>query len=328
MNVANTTICVFGGTGFIGRQIVRELAAKGFRIKVAGRVPERAFDLKPCGAVGQIAAVACNPNEEDSVRAAIKDCEAVINCIGILYEKGKSARFDKVHTDLPGMIARLCVQENVQRFIHISALGVDKASSKYAKSKLAGETTILKEFPKATILRPSVVFGPGDNFFNMFAKMAVIAPAMPLIGGGKTKFQPVYVGDVADAVMAALMQPNVGEDNPQGKIYELGGPDIVTFKEIYERLFKETGRTKKLINLPWGVASFQGALMNVFLPKPPLTADQVCSLKTDNVVSEEALTLKDLGLAPTAMSTILPTYLARFKPGGRFHGKKVAGNAA
>ncbi len=321
MTASSQTICIFGGTGFIGHQIVRELAGKGYRIKVAGRVPERIFDLKPCGAVGQIVPVACDYRDEESVRHALAGCDAAVNCIGILYEKGKAARFDRIHTQLPAQIARICEEEGVERFIHLSALGVDKASSRYAKSKLAGEEDVLKAFPKATILRPSVVFGPGDNFFNMFAKIAVISPALPLIGGGQTKFQPVYVGDVSDAVRLAITMPAIGENNPQGKIYELGGPDILTFKDIYEELFKQTGRKKALINLPWGIAALQGGLMNVFLPNPPLTADQVCTLKTDNIVSEGALTLANLGILPTSMSTILPTYLARFKPGGRFHSK-------
>lgn len=328
MTTHSKTVCIFGGTGFVGRQIVRELAVRGYRIKVASRIPERAFDLKPCGSVGQIVPVACDYADEDSLKQVLKGCDGAVNCIGILYEKGKTNRFHKIHTELPARIAAVCAKEGVERFVHISALGVDKASSKYAKSKLAGEEEVLKAFPKATILRPSVIFGPGDNFFNMFAKMSVIAPALPLIGGGTTRFQPVYVGDVADAVRIALTAPSIGEANPQGKIYELGGPEILTFKEIYESLFEQTGRRRKLVNLSWGVAAFQGALMNIFLPNPPLTADQVCTLKTDNVVSEEALTLRDLGISATAMSTILPTYLARFKPGGRFHGKDTVRKAS
>ncbi len=324
MTLSSRTACIFGGTGFIGRQIVRELARQGVRIKVASRVPERAYDLRPSGTVGQIVPFACDYKDEGSVRAAVQGCDFVVNCIGILFEKGKSNRFDKIHTELPARIAGACADEKVDRFVHISALGADESQSKYAKSKLAGEQAVLEAFPKATILRPSVVFGPDDNFFNMFAKLAVIAPALPLIGGGQTKFQPVYVGDVADAVMAALTRAAIGDQNPQGKIYELGGPDILSFKEIYETLFEQTARRRALISLPWGLAKFQGAVMNAFMPTPLLTADQVVSLKTDNVVAEGALTLADLGVESTALSTILPTYLARFKPGGRFHGKKAA----
>ena len=322
------TACIFGGSGFIGTQIVRELARQGYRIKVASRVPERAYDLRPCGSVGQIVPFACDYKEDDSLKNSVRGCDLVVNTIGILFEKGKRATFENIHTKLPARIAQACSDEKVSRFVHISALGVDTGSSNYAKSKLAGEEALLKIFPKATILRPSVVFGPGDNFFNMFAKLSVVAPALPLIGGGKTKFQPVYVGDVADSVVAAATNAAIGDNSPQGKIYELGGPDVLSFKEIYEELFRQTGRRRALVNLPWGIASAQGAVMNALMPTPLLTADQVESLKTDNVVGQNALTLQDLGVMPTSMSTILPTYLARFKPGGRFHGKTNAQKSA
>ncbi len=309
--------CVFGGTGFIGRQIVRELAIAGYTVKVATRVPEKAFFLKTCGNVGQIVPFACAPGDEASIRAAVQGCEVVINSVGILFEKGKSS-FIRIHTELPRAIAKACAAEKVERFIHISALGCDESESKYGKSKLNGELAVLENFPKATILRPSVVFGPEDDFFNMFGRLSTVLPALPLIGGGHTKFQPVYVGDIADSVMSAIAKPET-----QGKTYELGGPDVLSFRQMYERLFAETGRKRMLVSLPWGVAKIQGCFMGL-LPKPPLTADQVESLKTDNVVSNGANTLADLGVSPTSLDVVLPTYLARFKPGGRFGDKKRA----
>jgi uncharacterized protein YbjT (DUF2867 family) len=309
--------CIFGGTGFIGRQITRELARQGYTIKVATRAPEGAYFLKTAGVVGQIVPFACDYRDEASIRAAVRGCDLVINCIGILYERGKNS-FASIHTELPRAIAKACRAENVQRFIHISALGCDHTDSKYGKSKFAGERAVLENFPKATIFRPAVVFGVEDNFFNMFARLSVILPALPLIGGGATKMQPVYVGDIADAVVAALGQPG-----SEGQVYELGGPDILTFRDIYKKLATETGRPKALISLPWGIAKVQGCLLGL-MPKPLLTADQVESLKTDSIVSPGALGLRDLGLSPANLDVILPTYLSRYRPGGRFGDKKRA----
>lgn len=309
--------CVFGGTGFIGRQIVRELAKAGYTVKVATRVPEKAFFLKPYGNVGQIVPFFCRSSDENAIRAAVQGCEVVVNCVGILFEKGKST-FTKIHTELPRSIAKACTAEKVGRLVHISALGCDESHSKYGKSKLNGELAVHENFVRATILRPSVVFGVEDDFFNMFGRLATVLPALPLIGGGHTKFQPVYVGDIADAVMKAIAIPESA-----GQTYELGGADILTFRQIYERLFAETGRKRLLISLPWGVAKLQGCVMGL-LPKPPLTSDQVESLKTDNVVANGAKTLADLGITPTSLDVVLPTYLARFKPGGRFGDKKRA----
>lgn len=321
--MSNKTACVFGGTGFIGTQVVRELAKAGYRVKVATRVPERAFFLRPCGSVGQVVPVACDYADEESLAKAVEGCEAVVNCIGILFEKGRRSKFKSLHAELPGRIAALCASKGVDRLVHISALGSDAGTSRYAKTKRAGEEAVLERFPSATILRPSVVFGPGDGFFAMFARLAVYAPALPLIGGGTTRFQPVYVGDVADAVMAALTLPAQTEFNPQGRIYELGGPDVMSFKQIYDTILRETGRTRCLINLPWGVAKMQGAVMSL-MPRPLLTADQVESLKTDNVVTGQHPGLAHLGVNPTAVSTILPSYLSGYRPGGRFADKKRA----
>lgn len=322
--------CIFGGTGFLGTQIVRELAGAGYRIKVATRCPERAYDLKPCGTVGQVVPYACDYSEE-SIREAVKGAEVVVNAIGILFEKGKST-FKKAHTDIPSMIAQACDDLNVERFVHVSALGVDQAKSRYAKSKLAGEESVLEAFPKVTILRPSVIFGPGDDFFNMFGQMARFLPVLPLVGGGKSLFQPVFVGDVADAVMKAITL--TGDNDAQGKIYELGGPEVVSFKDIYGRLFDCTGQKRLLMPLPYGLAKIKGAVFSGtstivgfvtgLTPRPPLTADQVETLKTDNVVSDNALSFSELGLKPTAMAAILPSYLERFRKGGRFADKKAA----
>jgi len=314
--------CVFGGTGFLGTQVVRELAKAGYVVKVATRVPERAYFLKPCGHVGQVVSVAVDYDDSASIQRAVEGCTCVINLIGILFEKGRS-KFQKAHVDIPEKIAKACTIEGVSRYVHVSALGVDQFKSKYGKSKLAGEQAVFQSFQNATILRSCVAFGEGDSFFNMFAKLSRFLPFLPLIGGGKTKFQPVYVGDVADAVMQAIILPAVGDQSPLGKIYELGGPDILTFKEIYHRLFKETGRSRGFIVLPYGIAKIQGVFLS-FLPQPPITPDQVESLKTDNIVGDASLTLADLGLNPKSMNTVLPTYLSRYRAGGRFGDKKRA----
>ncbi len=317
------TICIFGGTGFLGQSITRELANTGARIKIATRIPESAYDLKLYGDVGQIVPVMCDYNNDASVAAAVEGCDTVINLIGILFQKGKS-KFKKAHIETPAKIAMACTNQQIEKFIHISALGIGKAQSKYAKSKLEGESQIKAVFPNVTILRPSVVFGPEDGFFNMFAKLASVLPALPLIGGGKTKFQPVFVGDIADAVT------NIAIDHANqyaGKIYELGGPQVVSFKEIYEILLHQINRKRALITVPWGVAKMQGCVMG-FLPKPLLTLDQVCSLKFDNIVNEDALKLTDLGVIPTAMDSILPQYLKCYKRGGRFAHKKATDKKA
>lgn len=311
------TATVFGGTGFVGTQVVRELAKRGITVKVATRVPERAYFLRPCGTVGQIVPFACDYSDNASIAKAVEGSDFVVNCIGILFET-KKGQFEAVHTDLPAAIAKACNKAGVERFVHVSALAVDRGSSEYAKSKLAGEKAVFKNFKLATILRPSVIFGEDDEFFNMFARMAQILPVLPLIGGGETKFQPVFVGDVADAVMAAI-----DKKEAQGQVYELGGPDVLSFKEIYQKLFAYTNLHPALMSLPFGLAKFQAWFME-FLPQPPLTRDQVESLKTDNVVSEGALTLESLGVRDTSMDLVLPEYLESYRPGGRFGHKNSA----
>lgn len=303
---------VFGGTGFVGTQIVRELAALGYLVKVATRIPERAYFLKPCGNVGQVVPLACDYSDEQSIARAVENADVVFNCNGILFEKGKRSKFQSVHVDGPASIAKACSQQGVARFVHVSALACDKGTSKYAKSKLEGEKAVLSAFPKATILRPSIIFGAGDSFFNMFAELSRYVPVLPLIGGGKTKFQPVYVGDVADAAIKVATDPS---DGYVGKVYQLGGPDVVNFKEIYELIFKYTNRRRCMVNLPFAVAKVEAVFLSL-LPKPLLTPDQVESLKTDNVVEDGALGFNSLGISPTNMDVVLPSYLERYRSGG------------
>ncbi len=310
-------IGIFGGTGFLGHNIVQSLAKEGYRIKIITRHPQSAYDLKLFGTVGQITPFYCDYKDEDSINNAVAGCDYVVNLIGILYQKNKHG-FKRAHVDIPQMIATACKAKHVQRYVHISALSCDKGSddikSKYAKSKFEGEQAVTKAFEKTTILRPSVVFGPDDSFFNMFAKLATFLPALPLIGGGKTKFQPVYVGDIAQAVTKIIKDPT---NQFAGHIYELGGPEVVTFKEIYEILLLQTNRDRALITIPWKIAKVQGAIMGL-LPHPPLTLDQVKSLKIDNIINGDEKTLTDLGIKPTAMDSILPSYLSTYKRGGRF----------
>ena len=311
------TACIFGGTGFIGRQIVRELAKLDIRVKVASRIPEKAYFLRPCGAVGQIVPFACDYSDDKSIQKAVQGCDYVVNCIGILFEKKKGG-FQRAHVDLPASIAKACKNEGVEHFVHLSALGVENNESKYGHSKVEGEQAVLSNFPDATILKPSVVFGQDDDFFNKFASLAPIMPFLPLIGGGHTKFQPVFVGDVSDAAIKCLI-----EHGHEGKAYELGGPDVVSFKEIYEIMFSYTKQPRPLVNLPWSIAKIQAGFLSL-LPDPLLTPDQVKSLKSDNVVSDDALKFSDLGISPKAMEIILPTYLTRYQPGGRFADVKKA----
>ena len=324
--ISDKIIGVFGGTGFLGHSIVQQLAGEGYRIKIITRHPESAYDLKLFGAVGQITPYFCDYSEE-SIDKAVSGCDFVINLVGILFERGKKG-FARAHIDLPTQIAKACGEKDVQKFIHVSALACDKGSekdkSKYAQSKFRGEEAIKNTYSDVTILRPSVVFGPGDSFFNMFAKLSTFLPALPLIGGGKMKFQPVYVEDIAQAV-SNIMNDTSGQF--AGEVFELGGPDIVTFEEIYKILLQETNRNRALVSIPWGIAKIQGAFMGM-LPQPPLTLDQVKSLKTDNVVSGEAKTLADLGVTATAMEVVLPTYLRAYRRGGKFAQKNDERNDA
>ena len=299
----NIIITIFGATGFIGSQIVRDLANQGYILRLAEKHPKKADRLKFNGMVGQIQPIACDYSAKD-IENAIDGATYVVNTIGIIAEKGHRSFMD-THCYLPEKIAKACAKNNVKQLIHISALGVETNKSNYAKSKLAGEKLICKNFENITILRPSVVFGYEDNFFNMFAKIAQISPFLPLIGGGKTKFQPVYVGDVADAVTQAIKQKAYG-------IYELGGPEVLNFKELLQKMLRYTGQKVKLIVLPYWAAKIQAVLMSI-LPNPPITLDQIKSLKHNNIVSDNAKTLPDLSVKPTSMDAILPNYLERYR---------------
>ncbi len=299
----NNIVTIFGGTGFIGSEIVRVLAAQGYQIKLAEKHPKKAETVKFNGQVGQIVPTPCDFTPK-GIEAAINGSSVVINCTGILTEGGHRS-FMGTHCYLPEDIAKACDKCEVDQFIHISALACDKSQSDYAKSKFAGEGQIKKFFDRYTILRPSIVFGPKDSFFNMFAKMAQILPFLPLIGGGKTLFQPVYVGDIADAVANAMKMGALG-------VYELGGPDVMSFKNLLQKMKTYTGQKICLLPMPVTIAKIQAMCMSI-LPNPPLTCDQIKSLKTDNIASDTAMGLPELGVKPTSMDAILPSYLGRFK---------------
>lgn len=302
---------VFGGSGFIGRYVVKRLAEAGFIVRVAVRDPEAALFLKPMGGVGQVVPMACDVTKPALVAAAVAGAEVVISLVGILFES-RTNSFAATQAEAPGTIARAAAAAGVRRLVHVSALGADAASdSLYARSKAEGEQAVLAAFPAATILRPSLVFGPEDGFFNRFAAMAGLSPVLPLVGGGQTRFQPVYVGDVADAVMAALAR-----DEAMGRTYELGGPKTYTFRELMEFILATIGRRRHLVPLPWGLAMLQGRL-GEFLPTPPITQDQVRLLRRDSVVAAGAPGLAELGIAPHAIEAIVPSYLARYRRPGR-----------
>jgi uncharacterized protein YbjT (DUF2867 family) len=299
-------ITIVGGTGFLGRYVVWQLARAGYTLRVISRTPDSALPLKTSGDVGQIVLMGGNLAEPESFAGKLDNSYAVINLVGILFESG-SQKFTKLHAQGAEALAKMSKAAGVQRFIHVSALGVDKASgSSYARTKALGERAVLAAFPEAIILRPSVIFGPEDNFFNQFATMASLFPALPLIGGGRTRFQPVYAGDVAKAVEVCLTRPDV-----KGHIYELGGPKVYSFKEILEFILFTIGKQRRFMPIPSGIASIMGGVSE-FLPRPPLTRDQVKLLKYDNIVSPNARTFAQLGITPTAVESIVPDYLARF----------------
>ncbi|MBP9868783.1 MAG: SurA N-terminal domain-containing protein, partial [Alphaproteobacteria bacterium] len=312
-------VTVFGGTGFVGRYVVSRLAAAGASVRVVTRHPQRAYFLKTHGSVGQIVGIRGEYGSAAQIERLVSGSDIVVNCLGILFEKGKNT-FARLHTEYPAWIGQACAAAKVRTLIHISALGINESASKYAKSKLSGEEALHKAFPSATVLRPSVIFGPEDNFFNQFARLSRLLPFLPLFGGGKTKFQPVYVGDVAEAVFEAAVQ-----EEARGRVYELAGPEILTFRQVYEQIFSITKTPKFLLPIPWGLARAQAVIFSLF-PKPLLTSDQLISLQTDNVVTKGSLTLSDLGLVPTALHSILPGYLSRYIPGGESALKKDSSN--
>lgn len=309
-------VTVFGGSGFVGRHVVRALAKRGYRVRVAVRRPDLAGHLRPLGAVGQIQPVQANLRYPDSVAAAVADADYVVNLVGILLESG-AQKFDAVQARGAAVVAQAARQAGAGRLVHMSAIGADAGSeAAYARSKAEGEAAVLREFPGAVIVRPSIIFGPEDDFFNRFAAMARLSPVLPLIGGGVTKFQPVFVGDVAEAIA-------MGVDGAMtaGKVYELGGPDVASFRECLELMLKITQRKRMLVSLPWWLAEIQGKVLGI-LPNPPLTHDQVLMLKSDNVVGTAAKadkrTLAGLGISPRSMEAILPTYLIQYRERGQF----------
>jgi NADH dehydrogenase len=300
---------VFGGSGFIGRYIVKRLAKKGFVVRVAVRDTERALFLKPMGAVGQIVPLYASLIHEPTVHRAVDGADLVVNAVGILAES-HSGDFQRIHAEGAGRVARLAAAAGVARMVHISAIGADPhAASRYAASKGAGEALVHEAFSTATILRPSLVFGPEDQLFNRFAAMARILPVMPVICGD-TQFQPVYVGDVADAVMAALARPDAA-----GAVYELGGPRVLSMRELLGYVLEETGRKRRMMNVPLGLARMQARFMEL-VPGKPLTRDQLLMLQRDNVVSTGMPGLKELDVVPTPVELVAPSYLQRFQPGG------------
>jgi uncharacterized protein YbjT (DUF2867 family) len=311
-------VTVFGGAGFVGRTIVRELARRGARVTVGCRDVERAKFLKPMGVVGQVTPVKADVTNAGQVARAVEDADIVISLAGILYQSGSNT-FDAVQASGPGVIARAAADAGVKQLVHVSAIGADAASkSSYACSKAIGETAVQEAFPGATILRPSLIFGPNDSFFNKFAGLAGVAPALPLIGGGHTRFQPVFVQDVAAAALAAL-----DRSDSAGRIYELGGPQIFTFRQLMELMMAHTKRPRPLVHVPFWAARLKAGFLEL-LPKPLLTRDQVELLKSDNVVGDDAAGLADLGIEATPCDIVLPTYLDRFRPGGRYNRSRVA----
>lgn len=308
-------VTIFGGSGFIGRHVVRALAKRHYRIRVAVRRPDLAGYLQPLGRVGQIHAVQANLRHPSSVEAAARDADVIVNLVGVLFERGRQ-RFDAVHARGAESVA-LAASAFGASLVHGSAIGADENSpSLYARSKAMGEKLVLNAVPSATIVRPSIVFGPEDSFFNRFAAMARISPVLPLIGGGTTRFQPVFVGDVATAIADAVE----GKTKP-GTIYELGGAEVRSFKELMEFMLAIIERRRLLLPIPFPIAALQAYFL-ALLPKPLLTPDQVRLLNRDNVVSEEAKrdgrTLQGLGIHPTSMQVVVPTYLWRFRKTGQF----------
>lgn len=316
--VAPGLVTVFGGSGFVGSQLVRALAKRGWRVRVAVRRPDRAWDLKPQGDVGQIQLVRCDATRPADVEAALTGADAAINLIGILYESGQRT-FRALHVDASRNIAEACAAAGVGRLVQVSAIGANpEGASAYAMSKGQAEMAVRAVKPDAVVIRPSIVFGAGDDFLNRFAAMASMVPALPLIGGGQTRFQPVYVADVAEAIARATVLPSAA-----GRTFELGGPAVMTFEDILKLILRETRRRGVLIPLPFFVAREIGSLAQLTAAvgiAPFLTRDQVISLQDDNVVADGAEGLAALGIEPTGIEAIAPSYLWRYRRGGQFAG--------
>lgn len=311
-------VTIYGGSGFVGRYIARRMAKEGWRVRVAVRRPNEALFVKPYGVVGQVEPVACNIRDDASVRAAMRGADAVVNCVGILNRSGKNS-FEAVQAEGAGRIARIASEEGVARLVHLSAIGADADSpSVYQQTKAAGEKAVLAAFPGAVILRPSIIFGNEDGFFNRFAAMTRFGPVLPVVGAG-TRFQPVYVDDVAQAAVKGIK----AEAAPG--IYELGGPDVATFRDLMRQMLQVIRRRRLIVNVPFFAASIMGGAFDLLqavtlglFHNGLITRDQVRNLKADNVVSPGAKGLADLGITPTAMGPVLPEYLWRYRPSGQY----------
>lgn len=317
-------VTIYGGSGFVGRQIARKMAKRGWRVRVAVRRPNEAIFVRPYGAVGQVEPVLCNIRDDASVRAAMQGADAVVNCVGILNRSGKNT-FDAVQSQGAARVARLAADAGVTNLVQISAIGADaQSASAYQRSKAAGEDAVRAAFPDAVILRPSVIFGADDTFFNRFASMSRFGPVLPVVGAG-TKFQPVHVEDVAEAAArAATGQASAG-------VYELGGPDVQSFRDWMHTMLRVIGRRRLVLNLPFWIARILGGVLDFaqvatggLFENGMLTRDQVRSLGKDNVVSKGARTLADLGIEPTPAAAVLPDYLWRFRPSGQYDAIKAS----
>ncbi len=317
-------VTVFGGSGFLGRHLVAQLARSGRPVRIAVRRPEKALFLKPMGSVGQIDLVQANLRHEGSVVRAVEGASSVVNLAGILFQAG-AQRFDGLHADGAERVARAAAAAGAERLVQVSAIGAAEDSpAQYASSKAVGEAAVLGAFPQATIIRPSLLIGPDDNFFNRFARLSRVTPVLPLIGGGHTRFQPAYVADVAAAVAATL-----GDSDSAGRTYELGGPQVYSFRELMELMMSVTGQKRLLIPVPFAIARFEAWFMQMpsaiapFWP-PLLTVDQVNLLETDNVVARGMPGFADLGVEPRSIESILPSYLGRFRDRGQFAAQEPA----
>jgi len=310
-------VTLFGGSGFVGSQAVRALAKRGWRIRVAVRKPISAIEIQPLGDPGQIQLMHCDVTKPEQVALAVRGATAVVNLVGVLHDGGGARSFEALHVDAARAIAETARAAGVQRFVQISANGADDHSpAAYARTKAQGEAAVRAVWPDAVVLRPSLVFGAGDGFLNRFAAMATIAPALPLFGGGHTKFQPVYVGDVAEAIARAVTRHDAA-----GRTYELGGPAVYSFEEVLKLVLRETGRSRILLPVPFPVARALGSalrMVGLFGLTPPLTRDQVLMLESDNVVSDGADSLAELDIQPTGVEAIAPSYLWRYRKGGQF----------
>ncbi len=311
-------VTIYGGSGFVGRYVARRMAAQGWRVRVAVRRPNEAMFVKPYGAVGQVEPILCNIRDDASVALAMKGADAVVNCVGVLNELGKNT-FDEVQAEGAERIARLAAEQGVARMVHISAIGADaEADSVYSRTKAKGEAAVLAHMPDAVILRPSVIFGTEDQFFNRFAGMARLGPFLPL-AGAETRFQPVYVDDVAKAaVLGILGQADAG-------IYELGGPEVKSFRELMQQMLGVIHRKRIIIGLPFFAARIMAGVLDIvkfvsfqLFPNTILTRDQLKNLRHDNVVSDGAMSFSDLGIEPATLESVLPDYLWKFRPAGQY----------